>query len=221
MHRALLYSLFTLFIAGACVAEYLGLRLLSFLPDSLQKRIAVGSLVICIPALAIFHTNMVATDCLVLLIGLMAGVLLGRVAGSVATLSSMLIVASIADLISTHAGPTKWLVDESQRTHLPLLQLLALSLRLNGAFIPVIGVGDLMFFTACASAVRRFGWGEMPALLIPLAGILCALALALLARITAPAIPFLAAAVLIYSLMRGRGTGRLSRDAPHPSRRSS
>jgi hypothetical protein len=88
-------------------------------------------------------------DCFVLAAALVAGTLLSRQTGSVSAFSTILIVAAIVDLISTHAGPSRWLVTQAQHVRgATVLQFLAISLRLKGSVVPVIGVGDLMFFTA-------------------------------------------------------------------------
>lgn len=75
---------------------------------------------------------------------------------------------------------------------------LAVSLRLKGKLVGVIGVADLIFFTTCVSVMRRLGWPETPMLVVPLLGILSALMVGLFAGLT-PAPPFLAAAVIAYA----------------------
>ena len=129
----------------------------------------------------------------------MAGTLLSRQLGSVGALSTMLVVAAIVDLILALAGPSRWLVEQAQHAHgVPVLQFLVVSLKLKGAFIPVIGVGDLMFFTAVVSVLRRLRWSEASSFVVPFAGILSALLVGLLTGFT-PALPFLAGAVLFYA----------------------
>jgi uncharacterized membrane protein YhhN len=69
---------------------------------------------------------------------------------------------------------------------------------LKKTLVPIIGVSDLMFFTICAGAMRRLGSPETPALAVPLLGLLSALGVGLFAGFT-PALPFLAAAVILYA----------------------
>jgi hypothetical protein len=199
VNRAFVYSLLTLAVAGSCLLEYWGARLFSSFSTSKQNRIAIAVLGICALGLAVFRGNIVVTNCFVLAAALVAGTLLSRQIGSVGALSTMLIVAAIVDLISAHAGPSRWLVDQAQHARgVPVLQFLVVSLQLKDRFIPVIGVGDLMFFTAVVSVARRLGWPETQAFVVPLAGILSALGVGLFTGFT-PALPFLAGAVLIYA----------------------
>ena len=81
---------------------------------------------------------------------------------------------------------------------MPVLQFLAVSIPWKGQVVPVIGVTDLMFFTTCAIAGKRLGWSETAALVVPLAGLLSAPGVGLVSGFT-PALPFLAAAVLVYA----------------------
>jgi hypothetical protein len=81
---------------------------------------------------------------------------------------------------------------------LVLLQFLAVSFRWKGEIIGVIGVSDLMFFTVCISVMRRLSWPETAVFVVPLLGILSALGVGLAVGLT-PAIPFLAAAVIVYA----------------------
>jgi hypothetical protein len=142
---------------------------------------------------------MVVTNCFVLVTALVAGMLLSWYIGSVRALSTLLIVAAIVDLISTHAGLSRWLVDQAQHARgVAPLQFLAVSLRLKEKLIAVIGVSDLMFFTTCVSAARRLGWPETPALVVPLVALLSALGVGLFAGFT-PGLPFLAVAMLLYA----------------------
>lgn len=82
-----------------------------------------------------------------------------------------------------------------------LFQFLAVSFRLKGTLVPVIGVADLMFFTVCVCVTRRSGWPETPAWVVPLIGISSALGVGLFVGLT-PALPFLAAAVVLYAYAR-------------------
>ena len=199
VNRAFIYSLLTVTVAGSCLLEYWGTRWFGPYPASKQNRIAIAMLGICALALVVFRTNIVASNCFVLAAALAAGTLLSRQIGSIGALSTMLMVAAIADLLSAHAGPSRWLVDQAQQARgVTVLQFLTISLRLRERLVPVIGVGDLMFFTTVVSVVRRLGWPETPALVVPLTGILSALGVGLWAGFT-PALPFLAGAVWWYT----------------------
>ena len=157
------------------------------------------SLAFCALALALFHANILVTGGTVLSAALFAGTLLSRQVRSGGALVTMLAVAAIVDLISTLAGPSRWLAGQALHPHgVPLLQYFAVSIWWKGTLVPVIGEGDLVFFTASATVMRRLGWPETPALLVPLTGLLAALGVGLFAGFT-PALPFLAAAVILYA----------------------
>ena len=199
MYRAFIYLLLALVVATSCLAQYWGARLLASLTSSKQNRVAIVSLALCALALAVFRDNIVVTNWLVLSVALFAGTLLSRQIRSVGALVTFLTVGAIADLISTQVGPSRWLANAAHHANgLALIHFLALSIRLKGKLVPVIGVSDLMFFTICASTMRRLGWPETPVLVVPLLGILSALGVGLFAGFT-PALPFLAAAVILYT----------------------
>jgi len=188
-----------LVVAGSCVAEYLGVRVVNSLPAWKQKWLAAVSLVVCGLAIAVFRNHVVSTDCSVLLAALIVGTLLSRLVGSFGALATMLIVAATVDFISSYAGPTRWLLDRAQHAHAATtLQFLVVSMRIKQKLVGVIGVTDLIFFTTCVSVTRRLGWPESWTLIVPLIGLLSALGVGLFAGPT-PALPFLATAVLLYA----------------------
>lgn len=200
MHRTLIYSLLTSVVVVSCLLEYWGARLLASLSVVKQKRIVLFSMVSCVVMLVVFPTNFVVTDCFVLAGSLFAGFLLGRQIRSNSALVAFLSTAAIVDVISTYAGPTRWIVNHAQQPYHTIvpLQILSVSFRLKGELIGVIGVGDLLLFTVCVSVGRRLGWPETAALLVPLLGILSALGVGLFAGVT-PTLPLLAAAVIAYT----------------------
>lgn len=200
MHRTFIYFLLTSVVVVSCLVEYWGARLLASLSVGKQERIAFVSMVSCALMLLVFPANFVVTDCFVLAGSLFAGFLLGRQIGSNRALAAFLATAAIVDIISTYAGPTRWIVNHAQQPHHTIvpLQLLSVSFRLRGELIGVIGVGDLFVFTVCVSVGRRLGWPKAAALLVPLLGILSALGVGLFSGLT-PALPFLAAAVIVYT----------------------
>jgi hypothetical protein len=199
MDRTLLDSILVATVAGSCLVEYYGTRLVGRLTSPTRRRVAVVALAAWTPALAAFPASVVLTDVLVLALSLAAGMALSRQIGSAGALSTMLAVAAIVDLISIRAGPSRWLIEQLQHGHAgTLIQFLAVSLRLHGRLVPVIGISDLMFFTAIVAVGRRLAWPEAAVLGVPLAGLLSALAVGLWSDFT-PALPFLAVAVFLYS----------------------
>ena len=206
MHRIYIYTLIVLVIGAGCLVLYWGSRLLAPMSKARQNRTGIVLVGLCTLALAFFHTNLVASNCFVLSLALIAGMLMSRTIRSMGALKTLLIVASAADLVSTQMGPTKWFLEQAQNPQhvaqlhgVAILQYLALSVRLKGYLVPVIGFGDLLFFTVCAFATSRFGWPRAAVFSVPLVGILAALSAALVFVRLVPAIPFIAAAVIGYA----------------------
>ena len=102
-------------------------------------------------------TLVVAASCL----------LQSRQIGSVGALSTMLIVAVIADLISTHAGPSRWLADQAQHARgvaaLQWPEAPALVVPLVG-LLSALGVGLFAGFTPAlrflAAAVLLYAYAS-------------------------------------------------------------
>lgn len=183
-------------VVVSCLLEHWAARFLSSLSRSRQNLVLAFSFLGAL-ALATFQTNVATTNCLVLVTALAAGILLSRTVGSVGALVTLLVVAGVVDFVSAQAGPSRWIVAQARQARgVPLLQFLAVSIPLKGKIVPVIGVGDLMFFTVCVAALTRAGWTGAQALAAPLAGLLTALAVGLWAGFT-PALPFVAAAVML------------------------
>jgi hypothetical protein len=131
-------------------------------------------------ALSIFRANIVVTNCFVLAAPLVAGTLLNRQIGSVSAFSTILIVAAIVDLISTHAGPSRWLVDPG--TTRPRRD----GASIFGDFVAIEGKRRAGYRSwrfdvlhGCVSVVRRLGWPETRAFVVPLVGIFSALGVGL------------------------------------------
>lgn len=198
MPHAFLYALIVFVVAAACLLLCGLSRLLTARPPSAQVTIALTTLALCAAALTLWPAGLVCTDLLVVACGLFAGVLLGRSLGSKPSLLAFLVVAAIVDLISSRMGPTHLLVEQARTTRgIAIIQFLTLCIRWHGTLLPLIGVGDLFFFTACVIAARRLGWPGLAACLVPLAGILAALTVGLLFGPT-PALPFLAVSMAVY-----------------------
>jgi hypothetical protein len=209
VNRTIVYLLLFLVVAGSCLIEYCGARLFGSASASRQNRIAVAAIGICTLAAAVFPNDIVVTNLFVLAAALVAGTLLSRRIGSAGALLTMLLVAAIVDVISAHVGPSRWLVDRAQQAQgATVLRFLAISFQLKQRLVPAIGVGDLMFFTAVVSVMRRLGWSETRALAVPLGGILSALGVGLVTGFT-PALPFLAGSVWFYA----RGSNSLRRES--------
>lgn len=184
--------------AGACLAMYAGARLLAVVPT---RRLTCAALI----AAALFglfvaarYSNLVLSDFLVAGIGLIGGVLIGRQISSPGVLALAVACAAGADCLSFLFGPTHFAMRQMAGVGgSPLMAYLSISVPIDTRLYSVIGLGDLWIFTACVASTRRLGWSERTALVVPLVGILAAVAAALWLG-PLPALPFLAASVLGY-----------------------
>lgn len=203
MSKAFIYSLLTLVLAASCVVEYGGARALGRLPASKQNWIFLALGVVCVPTAVLVRGSLWATNCLVLAAALCAGVLLSRIVRSAQALMAFLVAGATGDIVSTYAGPTHWLLAQIEHGGGAGMQFWATCIRVRGVLIPVIGLGDLLFFAFSVTVMRRLGWPEGPAFLVPLGAYLVALGAAFATRFT-PAIPWLAAAVILYAFATHR-----------------
>jgi hypothetical protein len=201
--KAFIYSLFFLVVAGSCAVEYVGARALGRLPASKQNWIFLALAVACVPAVVLFRGSLWTTDCLVLAAALCVGVLLSRMVRSAETLVAFLVAGAAADIVSVYTGPTHWLVAQIERGGTAAMQLWAICIRVRGVPVPVIGVGDLLFFAFSATVMRRLDWPEAPVFLVPLAAYLLALGVALATGFI-PVLPWLAAGVILYAFATHR-----------------
>ncbi len=196
MSSPALISLLIVVFAGSCMAEYLGLRVANSLPAKRRKWLAAVLLLVCGSALGAFRKSAVVTDYSVLLAALILGTLLSRLIRSFRALAILLIVGAIADLVSFYAGSL--LVQAQHNPHAAAtLRYLVVSVWIKREMFAVIGVTDLIFFTTCVCVTQRLGWPEPWPLITPLVGLLSALGVGLVVGPT-PALPFLAAAVLLF-----------------------
>ncbi len=94
-------------------------------------------------------------------------------------LITFFITASILDLTSVAAGPTKILLDAADGGETVLVHYLALLLPWQGTQIPALGVGDLFGLAVLFSSLRGQGFSRRGAFTFGLLGLLAALAVAL------------------------------------------
>lgn len=205
MSRESLYLILILAVAASCLLEYLGVRLIAASSAATLRRVAGIGAAVWALAFAVVGPHVVLTNLLVLTLALAAGLLLARHIGSIGALSMLLAMAATVDVVSVPSGASRWLTQARHNDAWPVLQFLAVSLKLQSRLVPVIGVTDLMFFTACVSVLRRAGWPEVSSLLVPLLSLLAALAVGLSAGFT-PALPFLALGVVAYAYSRRAGS---------------
>jgi hypothetical protein len=124
-----------------------------------------------------------------------------RTPGSVAL---FLVVAAVVDIVSMSGGLTRMLIERHRTGASNLLLYLTLVVPIGGRLVPIVGIGDLVVGGAAAAALIRLGLRRALVIGTISAGLLGALAYGLW-RGGAPAVPFIAAAVVVLVGWMRRG----------------
>jgi hypothetical protein len=135
------------------------------------------------------------TNAAVVLAALAGAYLLAGFMSSRVAVVSFAIAGALSDLISVYRGPTRWIVESEEARS--WLRYLAVGMDLDGRWIAIVGLGDLLFLGAFALALKRLGWSPATAVSVPLLGLLGAIGTGLLAG-PLPGIPFMSATVLAF-----------------------
>jgi hypothetical protein len=128
----------------------------------------------------------------------LAGILRGR--GAVLGFSG---AASVADIVSFFAGPTRHLLDGAETGAGSVVSYLAFSVPVGESVLPVLGAADLLFVGVYFLVLGALGATGRTAVALPTVGMLLALAVGLWMG-GAPGIPFLAGVSAAYLLLRSR-----------------
>ncbi len=105
-------------------------------------------------------------------------------------------VAAVVDIVSMSGGVSRMLIEQYRDGTSELLLYLTLVAPIRGRAIPIVGIGDLLVGGAAATALLRLGLRPVAVMGAIAIGLLSALAYGLW-RGGAPAVPFIAVAVLV------------------------
>jgi len=137
------------------------------------------------------------------LLSISAGKIIGGIIKSWQALIAFCLTLAVMDLVSFFFGPTASLVESFRQGNSLPLQYLSISIPLGIQIQPILGIGDVMALASTYSALIQLRYPPLWIVLVPLAGLLTALAVGLaIGGISAP--PFLAAAVIAYVWIGGR-----------------
>jgi hypothetical protein len=106
------------------------------------------------------------------------------------------VAVAIADAVSVSMGPTHYLV--TQRPD--VVDYLALTIPAWGGAFSQLGISDLVFFAVYLLTAWRFGLRRAITAAALTLSLVCALAIAVLAHVTVPALPLLSLALLAPNL---------------------
>jgi hypothetical protein len=194
---------------GASACHFL---LVSFL-RRLKLRIAATafllSLAVYIGLFFLRPVSVILSDTFMLLSAAGFGVIVGRGIKTAPVIISFSIAASIVDILSFTAGPTRAIIKAAeQHGQGSLLNIMAFSIVLNGQVRPIIGLGDFLILGTYFVTLCQLNVGFSMQFVVPTAGLLAALMVGVMVG-GVYAIPFMAAMVIGYLLF----THRLSRQA--------
>jgi hypothetical protein len=147
--------------------------------------------------------SLLLPNLVVTLVAIFVGSSLARLLKGYVGLASFCIAAAVADVVSYTGGATAKLSEAFQHGTSNLLQYLCLSLPVQGRVVPIVGLGDLLILAAIYSALRHLGNAGACAFRAPLAGLLVAVFVGLLAGGTF-ALPFIAATTLPFAYYASR-----------------
>ena len=175
------------------------------LPSRLQLVLAVLWLAVHAAALATNAGGLLLTNLLVIGSAVFGAGLIARAARTPGALAALAVTASVVDITSFHAGPTRWLLSSDSGGAATVLRYLAVTVPVDGSPIPVVGIGDLVLFGAFLLGLREFGCRPWAAAGVLATGLLIALAVGL-ARGGAFGIPFMAVGVLGFVVFHRRAS---------------
>jgi hypothetical protein len=171
----------------------------------LSRRARTGLL---ISLLVVYAVLLVARPPLLLLsnaivfaVSAVVAVVLGQGLGDRRSLAAFALAASLADILSFLFGPTRALLDRFGGATGALVAYLTVAIPYTGQTLPVAGIGDLILLGVFFLGLRRLGYSFVASCAVPTLGLLAALAVGLAVG-GIFGIPFMAAAVLLYTSAR-------------------
>lgn len=147
--------------------------------------------------------NWLLDDAIVIAVAVLAGGVVGRWLAAEGALISFLVAGAVADAVSTTSGVTARLIQHYAIGTSSLLQHLSIAVPRHGKLLAVVGVTDLFFAGVLMFALAGLGHPRTARLWVPMAGLVLALAVALLTGFAA-ALPALALVTIGYLLVRRR-----------------
>jgi hypothetical protein len=191
-----LYWIVATFVLSAAIV-YIGVRLTVGVPNGWHLTVFVLLLVLFALFFATRYINWIVGDLLIVLLSISAGKVIGGMIKSWQALIAFCLTLAVMDLISFYLGPTASLVSSFRHGNSLPLQYLSISIPLGKQIQPILGIGDGMALASTYSALIQLRYPQWQIFLVPLAGLLVALAVGLAAG-GIFALPFMAAAVILY-----------------------
>ncbi len=200
-------ALYAAVVIVSAAILFIGIRLAGRLPDSWVTGVFALALILFIALFALRWIHWIAGDILILLLSLSAGRVIGGMVKSWQALIVFCLTLAVMDLVSFYFGPTASLIAGFRQGNSLLLQYLSVSVPMGGEIQPIMGIGDTMAMAAAYGILIRLRYPAGWAFLVPLAGLLIALAVGLAVG-GIFALPFMAGTLIAYLLIDQKFTHR-------------
>jgi len=143
------------------------------------------------------------SDTGVLLASIVGAFMLGGLLGSRSAVVAFCLAVALVDILSSSGGLTRHLLDQYRESGSGLLPYLAVLMTIDGKRMAVIGIGDLVVSGALFLGLHRLGFHAPGAAGVLAASIVVAFVIGWILN-GIPALPFIAAGVIAYVILRGR-----------------
>jgi hypothetical protein len=161
-----------------------------------RDAVSLGVLLTYATVLYLQPFGMIVSDLLVIAAAVAGGTLLARALSGRGAIAAFCITMAAVDLLSFGGGLTRTIIEGYASGRSELLRYLAFTIVIEERTTPLVGIGDLLALAALYGGLLRIDVPAYRAGLTLLGGLAAALAIGLRAG-GAPALPFLAGAVLL------------------------
>ena len=147
--------------------------------NNIYTSLAAAVLIYCI-MISLQVSNWLISDCLIIIISILAGFVIGNSISAISTLIVFCTTAGIVDFISFTGGLSAKIIEDYSKGHNLILQNLCISIPIDGKIVPLLGIGDLFVLGIILRSFYKIGFENWLVSLIPIAGLLIALILGLI-----------------------------------------
>jgi hypothetical protein len=193
-------ALFSAVIMLSAATLFIGIRLAGRLPAQWMTGVFALTAILFIAFFALHWFHWMVGDILILLLSISAGKILDGMIKSWQALIVFCLALAIMDIVSFYFGLTASLVESYREGNTLLLQYVSICIPTGKGIQPIMGIGDTMAMATTYAILIQLRYPGGWAFLVPLAGLLVAMAVGL--RVGGIfALPFLAGALIAYIVL--------------------
>ncbi|WP_420642716.1 hypothetical protein [Candidatus Leptofilum sp.] len=208
MSNSQLLVLATIVTIGGLVVVVLATQQILRLP-LWRARLLAGLLLLLYAAVLILRPSAWSVINLAVLAGAIGGaVLLGGSLGSVGAVAAFIVTAAVVDLVSVSGRLSRVIIDGYQQGNNDLLLYLTLVVPIDGRIVPIVGISDLFIGGSTIIALIKLGLKPVVVIGTISLGLVAALIYGIWQG-TAPALPFIAVAVVLLAWRHPAGVSKL------------